>query len=185
MRQQEWNSQEEWDMRRYIFGTGAIPAGATRQEEWDVIASCLSGWFRAPDALPEPTGVHKRNTKPFEYPGCTLAEAVKLSDREVRRRAQRRPTQLTPDEYKLLKAYWKWKLSNAGESEERGKSDYLSYGYGGIAAADPEVLIEQIITDSATPLNVLVSRPVIRCGSIECRPEKWVFTRGDNRERTW
>lgn len=184
-RQQEWNSQEEWDMRRQIFGTGSIPAGATRQEQWAVIASCISNWFPAPDAPPEPTGVHKRNTKRFEHPGSTLADAVKLNDREVRRRAQRRLSRLTPDEAKLLEAYWKWKLTNAGESEERGKSDYLSYGYGGVAATDPEALIDQIIKDAATPPKALVSGPTIRCGSIECRPEKWAFTRRDNREKTW
>lgn len=123
----------------------------TRQEEWGMQEGVTAELFTVPKR--QTTGRCKRNTRSRgEYNGFTKTAVVKLTEKK--------PGYVyTKAEKDAMTAYYDERLANAGASVSAGTPD----GY-------------TLLCESETRKRAL--DPNISCGSIECRPEKWIHQGG-------
>ena len=125
----------------------------TRQEEWEIQETATAEMFTA-RLVTQTTGRHKRNTRDRgEYNGYTKSAVLKLIQKSQNAQEKKRHFTCSPSEKDALLAYYDERLANLGESASRGTPDWLKF--------------------DSVPLKTTPVDPLIPCGSIECRPEKW------------
>lgn len=127
----------------------------TRQEEWEIQETVTADTLApAPKPVSQATGWHKRNTRDRgEYNGYTKSAVLKLIQRSQNAKKKKRHFVCSPSEGDAMSAYYDERLASSGVSMSTGTPDWLTYDDSAV---------------SATPVD-----PLIPCGSIECRPDKW------------
>jgi hypothetical protein len=122
--------------RYYVLAANGLGGDMTRQEEWEEQEAKLKIWFPSEsEAAPEPTGVHKLNTRNRDdFNGYTQEAMAKLSQKCKKKKSYIPSTA----EKQALLVYWDWRLANAQESVTRGTRPELKY------ATEKGVPLEQV-----------------------------------------
>lgn len=101
-------------------------------------------------------GWRKHNTRKWGgHNGFTESAVVKLIEKK-------KGYVYTEAEIDAMTAYYNWRLGNAGDSVSVGTPD----GYLRLSDISDNAVLKQGV------------EPNILCGSIECRPEKWIYQGG-------
>ena len=144
-------SQIQQNQQRNGESVASVGGTMTRQDEWEIPETEKSRWAASTVSLP--TGRHKRNTRSRgEYNGFTKSAVVKLTEKK-------RGYVYTQAEKDAMTAYFEERCANAGLSMSAGTPDHLVY-------VDK---LPRRAADTEEPNGK------IPCGSIECRPEKWIY----------